>query len=206
MLPGRLFFLDQTLQRIIQRFEDEYPETKVPDLPSSVPKLDDANAGTSLADASIVSASVGSNTLEQVASAEEYLQGEENGEDPIRLKLARTPSNQSLAARAYTDEEGRMHRFGQGVRREVLRQSEMTDGEPLDPAHLAEIRARYDDFKGEEIRERVEQEGADSVLKSLGVNAKELSVMQREDPEGFEVFKNSQIAAQINSGRRASEG
>jgi hypothetical protein len=99
-----------------------------------------------------------------------------------------------------------MHRFGQGVRREVLRQSEMTDGEPLDPAHLAEIRARYDDFKGEEIRERVEQEGADSVLKSLGVNAKELSVMQREDPEGFEVFKNSQIAAQINSGRRASEG
>lgn len=153
----------------------------------------------------MISASVGSTTLEQIPSSEEYIQAEENGDDSFRLRLARTPSNTSLAARAYTDEEGRMHKFGQGVRREVLRQSEITDTEDVDPTHIAELRARFEEFKGEEIRERVEREGADSVLKSLGVNSKELGVLQTEDPEGFEVFKHSQIAAQINSGRRASE-
>lgn len=154
----------------------------------------------------MISASVNSNTLEQVPSSEEYIQAEDKNEGPFRLKLSRTPSNTSLAARAYTDEEGRMHKFGQGVRREVLRQSELTDSDQIDPAHLAEMRKKFEDFKGEEIRARVEQEGPDSVLKSLGMNSKELAVLQSEDPEGFEVFKNSQIAAQINSGRRASEG
>lgn len=203
-MTGRLFFLDQTLQRIIQRFEDEYPETKVPDLASSVNKFDGETAGTSLADAAIISASVGSTTLEKIPSSEEYMQAEENGEDPFS-KLSRTPSNTSLAARAYTNEEGRMHKFGQGVRREVLRQSEMADNVEIDPEHLAEMRTRFEEFKGEEIRERVEREGADSVLKSLGMNSKELGVLQQEDREGFEIFKNSQIAAQINSGRRTSE-
>jgi hypothetical protein len=206
-----LFFLDQTLQRIIQRFEDEYPETKVPDLPAAGPKLDENSAGVSLADAAIISASVGSNTLEQVPSSEEYMavdennEGNEGNDGPFRLKLSRTPSNTSLVARAYTDEEGRMHRFGQGVRREVLRQSEMGEGENIDSAHLEEIRNRFDEFKGEEIRERVMREGADSVLKSLGMNTKELAVLQKEDPESFMIFRDSQIAAQINSGRRASE-
>lgn len=130
---------------------------------------------------------------------------DEKHDGPMKLKLSRTSSNTSLAARAYTDEEGRMHRFGQGVRRKVLRHSELEDSEQLDPEHLAEMRARFDDFKGEEIRERVEREGADSVLKSLGMNTKELAVLQKEDPESFMVFRDSQIAAQINSGRRASE-
>lgn len=153
----------------------------------------------------MISASAGVNSLEQVPSSEEYIYAEDKNDDPVRLKLSRSGSNPSLAARAYTDEEGRMHRFGQGVRREVLRQSEMTDSDQIDPTHLAEMRAKFEEFKGEEIRERVEREGADSVLRSLGMNGKELGVLQKEDPEGFEVFRNSQIAAQINSGRRPSE-
>lgn len=200
---GRLFFLDQTLQRIIKRFEDEYPETKIPEVPAV---KDGSDAGAAqLADDSIISASLDSTTLEQVPSAEEYIAAEDHGEDPKRIRLSRTPSNTSLVARAYTDEEGRMHRFGQGVRREVLRQSEMGEIDDIDPQHLAEVKARFEEFKGEEIKEKVEQEGVDSVLKSLGMNARELTVLQQEDPEGFEVFKDSQITAQINSGRRTSE-
>jgi len=158
-----------------------------------------------MADASVVSASVNSSNLEKVPSAEEYVQAEDKNNDHVRMQLSRTPSNTSLAARAYTDEEGRMHRFGQGVRREVLRHSELTDNIEMDPEQLADLRRKFEDFKGEEIRERVEREGADSVMKELGMNAKELSVLQKEDPEGFEIFRHSQIAAQINSGRRPSE-
>jgi hypothetical protein len=158
--------------------------------------------GPSLADATVLSASVTSDSLEQVPSSEEYMAAEEN---PSALKLIRTPSNTSLAAKAYTDEEGRMHRFGQGVRREILRQSEMPDDTDLSKEHMDELRNRFDTFKGEEIRAKVASEGPDNVLKELGMNAKELSIMHKEDPESFKIFADAQIAAQINSGRRLSE-
>jgi hypothetical protein len=201
-LAGRLFFLDQTLQRIIQRFEDEYPETKVPEVPSLPNRTEIESLGPSLADATVLSASVTSDSLEQVPSSEEYMAAEEN---PSLLKLTRTSSNTSLAAKAYTDEEGRMHRFGQGVRREVLRQSEINDGTDLSKEHLDDLRNRYDNFKGEELRAKIASEGPDEVLKELGMNATELSILHKEDPESFKIFAQSQIAAQINSGRRLSE-
>lgn len=206
------------MERIIQRFEDEYPETKLPSLPStSINEYHktgaESRSAAQLANDAVISASVNSNTLEQVPSSEEYLAGdhdqEPNGDDSFHL--ARTNSNTSLAAKAYTDEEGRMHRFGQGVRRDILRQSELeaesgnASPDELDQQHLEEVRQRFDDFKGEEIRNRVKEEGPDSVLKSLGLNAKELLLLQKEDPDGFAIFRDSQIAAQINSGRRKSE-
>lgn len=134
---------------------------------------------------------------------------DEKADRDDRFHLARSNSNTSLAAKAYTNEEGRMHRFGQDIRREIIRQheieGELSSDEEVDAQHLAEVRQRFDDFKGEEIRSRVREEGPDSVLKSLGLNAKELLLLQKEDPDGFAVFRDSQIAAQINSGRRKSE-
>ena len=135
----------------------------------------------------------------------------DEGHNDNSFNLSRTNSNTSLAARAYTDEEGRMHRFGQNVRRQIVRQSEIDDesgvavvSDDMDAGRLEQLRERFEGFKGEEIRARVREEGPDQVLKSLGLNAKELLLFQREDPAGFEVFRDSQIAAQINSGRRTS--
>lgn len=199
--------LDQTLQRMIQRFEDEYPETKVPDpLPpvsNGIPSPD-----PSMADTSILSASVDSNGLATVNSAEEYFPSEDGSTaDHLAAKLSRTPSNTSLASKLFTDEEGRMHRFGQNLRREILKPTGVDDhlhgtstNDQLEPESLAALRARLEELGGDEIRQKVEHDGADNVVRELGINAQELLIMKEQDPEGFEAFRSSQLAAQINAG------
>jgi hypothetical protein len=201
--------LDQTLARMIQRFEDEYPESKIPPMPIATqrPETSDLTSlGPNLADASVLSASVGSDTLAQVPSSEEYMAAE-NEEESYGIKMSRTSSNTSLAAKAYTNEEGRMHRFGQGMRREVLRPTGMTDyahgtfdTDPAEPSHLAALRKTLEELQGEEIRERVEREGGEKVIAELGVSARELRELEEEDPEGFEKFKGARFAMALNSG------
>ena len=161
-----------------------------------------------MADASVLSASVESNDLSQIPSSEDYLDANDKNEDSHAIKLSRTSSNTSLAAKAYTDEEGRMHRFGQGIRREVLKPTGMTDyvhgtseNDAPEPEHLAKLRKTLEEFEGKEIRERVEREGGEKVIRDLGVNAKELAMLEREDPEGFERFRGAQLMAALNSGQ-----
>lgn len=208
---GRLLFLDQTLQRMIQRFEDEYPETKVsatsPPTANGMPSPD-----PSMEDTSILSASVDSNGLMRMTSAEEYFPNEVESGGPYSMKLSRTSSTASLAAKAFTDEEGRMHRFGQSVRREVLRPTGMEDNlhgsteADRDPPHLAALRAKLDEIHGEDIRFKVEMEGVDNVVRELGLNAQELLLLREQDPEGFEAFRSSQLVSQINAGIMDSDG
>ncbi|KAK5371292.1 Microtubules assembly and stabilization protein [Exophiala xenobiotica] len=202
----RLFNLDQTLQRMIQRFEDEYPETKTDTTSSSANEM--YSPDPSIGDPSLLSTSVGSDGLMKMTSAEEYFPGDSERRESYAIKLSRTASETSLAARAFTDEEGRMHRLGQSIRREVLKPTGMddnlhgtsTDDDPEAP-HLAALRAKFEQLRGEDIRAKVERDGADSVLTELGLNAQELLALRKTDPEGFETFRKSQLAAQINSGR-----
>lgn len=201
---GRLLFLDQTLQRMIQRFEDEFPEAKATDpvaVPNGIPSPD-----PSVEDSSMVSGSVDSNGLLKMTSADGYFPTDAEAKDSMAVKLSRTSSNTSLAAKAFTDEEGRMHRFGQTMRREILKPTGIEDNlhgsskEDTDPPHLAALRAKLDDLQGDDIRLRVENEGVDNVIREIGLNAKELLALREQDPEGFEAFRNSQLAAQINAG------
>ena len=194
---------------MIQRFEDEYPETKIPDVPlaTSPPETSRITSlGSSIADASVLSASLDSNHLSLVASSDDNMNAEENNENP-HSNLNRTTSETSLAAKAYTNEEGRMHRFGQGIRRELLRPTGTNDfahgtseSDELEPGHLNKLRRTLEELEGEEIRERVEREGGQKVMRELGVSAKELAMLEREDPEGFERFKGAQVMALLNSG------
>jgi hypothetical protein len=195
-------FLDQTLQRMIQRFEDEYPETKVPStLPSALNGMPSPDPSV---DASILSASVDSNGMIKLTDSEEYFPPEPK--DDFAVRLTRTPSNTSLASKAITNEEGRMHRFGQTIRREVLKPTGIDDNlhgtraTDSDPPHLAVLRDKLEELRGEDIRYRVEKEGADNIIRELGVNAQELLALQEQDPEGFNAFRESQLAAQINAG------
>lgn len=181
---GRLFFLDQTLQNMIQRFEDEYPETKIPSLPSSTPPQTSTSLSSSMADTSQLSASLESNGLYKVPSPEDDAFEPDPSDERYAIKLNRTPSNTSLASRAFTEEEGRMHRFGQSMRREVLKPTGTDDyehGTSIDdtpePAYIAALRARLETFRGEEIRQKVEQEGVDNVIRRLGINAQELMML-----------------------------
>ena len=198
---------------MIQRFEDEYPETKIayasPPNANGMPSPD-----PSMGDASLLSGSFDSNGLMKLNSAEEYFPAEgESPADPYSMKLSRTSSNPSLAAKAYTNEEGRMLRFGQTMRRDILKPTGMDDAlhgtsqyDDPEPAHLAALRAKLEKMTGEDVRSKVERQGSDSVIRELGINAQELLMLQKEDPEGFEAFRNSQLAAQINAGMIDANG
>jgi hypothetical protein len=153
-----------------------------------------------------------SNGISRMMSPEEAVDGELEDNDPHALHLARNGSNASLAAKAQMQEEGQMHRFGQKFRREIMRPSGMldyehgttTEDEP-EPAHVAKLRARLEQYSGEAYRKEVEVKGVDRVIKELGFNMEELRVLEKQDPEGFEKFRQAQLAAEMNM-RQAGSG
>lgn len=187
-------YLDQTLERTIKRFEDEYPESK--------PKQSAALGGLSVNSRT-------SSYLEDTSSQlSRLVSKEDRPEEPVTEEshLTRSGSNASLAAKALAQEEGRMHRFGQGMRRELLKPTGTDDAlhgtsvnDAAESPHLTAFRNNLESFSGENIREAVEQRGVDNVIKELGINAQELANLERDDPEAFAKLKNAQMAAEVNS-------
>ncbi len=197
-------YLDQTLERTIKRFEDEYPESRPKQSPSII-AVDSRNSSYHEPPAGPLS------RLTSLEEAEPTPQTEGEPE-PYSLNLSRTQSGTSLAARALTQEEGRMHRFGQHMRREVLRPTGTNDvlhgtseDDAPEAAHLAALRQKLEGHSGDYIRDQVRQKGADDLIMELGINAQELRVLEREDPQAFVVMKDSQLAAQINAGMRGRD-
>jgi hypothetical protein len=189
--------LDQTLQRVIARFEEEYPETRI------APPTTEPTAGEVEAEAD--SASIASSSADDPSDPLSPTSTREDGVDEeLAEKLDRHPSDTSLQAHALTLEEGRMHRFGQNLRRDILRPQTLdhahgTTGEETEQAHLAVLREKLEALRGDEIREKITRIGFDETLKSIGASAEELLKLEKEDPEAFEIFKQSQIAAQANT-------
>jgi hypothetical protein len=219
-LLGRLQFLDSTLERIILRFEQEYPETKVVPLPSPPDRRNvfdfhqppgSSSLGSSAAGTSQLSSSVDSNGITRVLSPEEAVDGEVEDNDLHTLHIARSGSTASLAAKAQMQEEGQMHRFGQKFRREIMRPTGMldyehgttTEDEP-EPAHMAKLRSQLEQYSGEAYRKEIEAKGVDRVIKELGFNMEELRMLEKQDPEGFEKFRQAQLAAEINTRQAGS--
>jgi hypothetical protein len=131
--------------------------------------------------------------------------------DQYAVRLSRSGSNTSLHSRALTSEEGEIHRMGQNLRRDFLNPSLAPPTDILstspDGSRIAALREKLENLSGDEIRSRVESVGADKALEDLGSTVEELWIIQRQDKEAFQKFKESQIAAQINSGlRRPPEG
>jgi hypothetical protein len=213
-LIGRLQFLDSTLERIILRFEQEYPEMKLDPLPSPPDRrnvfdfhqpLGSSPLGPSPTNVSQLSGSVDSNGTSHTLSPEEAVDAELEDNDPHAVHLARNGSNASLAAKAQIQEEGQMHRFGQQFRRELMRPTGMLgyehgttrEGGP-EPARVAKLRARLEEYPGEAYRKDVEEKGVDRAIKELGYNMEELRMLEEQDPEGFETFRQAQLAAELN--------
>ena len=192
----RLQFLDTTLERMIRRFEDEYPECRI-DPP--LPKLP---AEESTSDSGSLPSSFTSPWTNQMAAIDpnDII---EDDEQAVKVPMSRHNSDVSLASRFLTQEEGQMHRFGQQIRRDVLRPqfqdyAHGTTGHEVEAEHLQELRARIDQLSGDEIKERVERLGPDAALRELGVTAKELWLLQRQDPESLEKFGNTQLMTEHN--------
>jgi hypothetical protein len=198
VFKDRLLFLDQTLEGMIQRFEDEYPETRIPVKTPSPVVLDPASASPS--ETSIVVS-----TTDNIETDPMALAGSEDEEGELRPALSRRNSDVSLASRALSQEEGRMHRFGQQFRRDILRPDtpdvlHQTNGHEQEAKHLQMLRAMIEELGGEEIKRKIEEVGQDAVIKEL---EDEKGVLKRQlmesDPEGWDKFKEAQEVAQRNS-------
>ena len=189
-LPGRLQFLDSTLERMIERFESEYPETRLPKPTTTTAEtVSDDNASTS---SSLIQPTPAYPALEPASPDPEDI--DDNTAPLIRpASVSRRTSSPNLASR-QAQEEGRMHRFGQRIKRDILRPetedyAHGTTGTESEAQHLQDLRRRLEAFEGGEIKDRVERLGPETVFDMIGATAEELSAWERGDPEGFERIK-----------------
>lgn len=201
----RLQFLDMTLHRMIQRFEDEYPETRIiPQLPPAVPVPDTISQHSGDDDGS-GSFAAGSNLN---SSQLDETGGDEEDGDQFAVRLSRTSSMTSLHSRAMTSQEGHIHRIGQNLRRDFLKPSLVPSERDKDldyeddNSRIAALRQKLDLLHDEQSLSQFDDFDADMAFNHLGTTVDELYAAQQQDAEGFERFKQSQIAAQINSGIR----
>lgn len=201
MAYRRLTSLDSTLQSMISRFEEEYPETRVPSA------NDTSLLSSSTEKAPSMTSSI-SGTVD-ITSPVDAEASDAEDEDALRPPMSRHNSDASLASRALTLEEGRLHRLGQHMRREVVASNPASNpaSPTLKPADLAPdqrlaiLKERLESTPGSELKQMVESAGWEEVLKKVGANYEDLRALQEQDPEGWEQFKLSQERARLNVGR-----
>ncbi|KAH8722533.1 hypothetical protein GQ44DRAFT_774799 [Phaeosphaeriaceae sp. PMI808] len=202
----RLLFLDQTLEGMIQRFEDEYPETRLQ--PS-----DTASAHSSVGSAP--SSSVPLSTVPTLENSITDITSQDSDEEGHHSIRSRHNSDVSLASRTMSQEEGRLHRFGHRVRTGLLNPSRPTSSHGDDgqsdssfisgtmddhglPEHLRSLRMRASHLTGDEMRQMVEGVGWEKAFDKFVENAEELKYLEREDPTQFKLFREAQISALKN--------
>lgn len=203
MAYRRLMFLDQTLQSMIQRFEEEYPDSRL------------APGGLTAEPAASMTSSFQSTFSSPFATGERAelvnVPGDvDDGEDDaIKPPMSRHNSDASLASRALTLEEGRLHRLGQHLRREIVDSTPTTVTPPsadgiTTPAptagqqRLEILKERLESTPGNELGPLVEQIGWKAVLEKVGANLDDLRTLQEQDPEGWEQFRDSHMKARMN--------
>ncbi|KAI1989241.1 Microtubules assembly and stabilization protein [Ophidiomyces ophidiicola] len=206
----RLQFLDITLQRMIQRFEDEFPDTRLPAEPDSTM---DANSAMECSNPSIdqdKSSDVDEHADRGLSSENGRLEDDEV--DRYAVRLSRTSSNTSLHSRALTSEEGRVLRLGQRLGHDIF-QSELDNGDggvSQSPPNIAELRRKLERLRSSESDSELhsgEYQDAletNEILEQMGTSSLEdLVKLQKHDPEALAEFKDSQIVALINAGLRS---
>ena len=186
---------------MIQRFEDEYPETKLASQPPLSAGADNVSQYSGEDGAALVTA--GGNPGGSIMDNENAIDDEET--DQYAIHISRTSSMTSLHARAMTSEEGHVHRLGQNLRRDFLNPPAGQDGrDENDDSHLVALRERLERLHEQQSQSPFDSVEADKTFEQLGNTVDDLWATQRQDVESFEKFKQSQIAAQINSGLRPS--
>ncbi|KAK4634668.1 MAP-ous protein 1 [Fulvia fulva] len=192
----RLNFLDQTLQSMIQRFEEEYPETRIaPPPPNQPPSL-----------SSSVTEQSGPLSVSTAGTEITNISDDEDDIGRYRPAVSRHNSDVSLASRALAMEEGHLHRLGQRIRRNVVDSPASAvapedDSIPWKAGELQRLRAvkeKLDSISGPELKSVVENRSWDAALQEVGANLQDLRAMQEQDPQGWEQFKEAQMKARMN--------
>lgn len=222
----RLLFLDQTLQGMIQRFEDEFPETRLPHPDGASITSSQLSTSPPTSASQILSASATDTERTWTTS------GDFSDDEEPRVLRSRHNSDVSLASRALSLEEGRIHRLGHRVRTEILNATEGPPSPPSSPtdthapsslpsdprststhetdadsdtdSRLLALRSKLESLSGEDLRQLSKTLAPEEAFQRLSDNADELKRLVSENPGDFERFKASQIAALKN--RRLDDG
>ncbi|KAK3673397.1 Microtubules assembly and stabilization protein [Recurvomyces mirabilis] len=206
----RLNFLDSTLQNMIERFEQEYPETREV-LPGS-PHLSTSIASSQGSTDRKTDLSITTTATDFTLNASD----EEDADDARAIKppgLKRHGSEVSLAGRALSLEEGRLHRLGQELRREVVDSPTSTttttttttypirNHKDMEAERIRRLGEKLEALSGAELKTIVQTEGWETVLRKVGGNYDDLRLLQEQDPRGWEEFLEGQRNARLNLDR-----
>ncbi|KAI1085171.1 hypothetical protein F5B20DRAFT_521206 [Whalleya microplaca] len=189
----RLTFLDQTIEGIIRRFEDEYPDTRQN---SSEVATSDRTVSTGPERTSFSSVEVEPGLLSDGEEAETELRS------PSRFH-SRSNSIMSHSSKALVEEEARMLRAGHRFRRGLIIKQEhydlLTNLKNIrnDPNHVQLITGLLEELEEDDpIRKEVEVKGP---VRTFQEHREELVRRLREkDPQHWARFVESQEKASAN--------
>ncbi|KAI1381016.1 RNI-like protein [Hypoxylon crocopeplum] len=189
----RLIFLDQTIEGIIKRFEDEFPETRQT---SSEGTASDRTSAT----AAELSASLSSLEVDTGLMSDA-----EDAETELRSPKSRSRSNSiiSHSSKALAEEEGRALRVGHRFRRNLIKQEHydlLTTSEEIgnDPGHVQMISSMLDELMDgeEQIRKDIREKGP---VRTFQEHREEIiKRLREEDPQYWASFVESQEKARAN--------
>jgi hypothetical protein len=162
----RLLFLDETLYRVIHRFEEEYPECKQP-LPTIIEPHPLAALNTA--------AAVPATQTNAINTEDQDLDNDDSPLSPFSTtNILKPPSRRgsevSLHSKYLQDEEGQMHKLGQYMKTEIFAGDSPRQGaeEAIEAeeegearkAHRERILKAVEGLDGEELKRRImEEEG-----------------------------------------------
>ncbi|KAI8718652.1 hypothetical protein NCS52_00644600 [Fusarium sp. LHS14.1] len=180
----RLTFLDDTLQGIIKRFEDEYPDTREEPIKPTRPRAETKGA---------VEAPI-------VLPPEDPSFALSDNEDDSELNAAGALSRSNSMAKTLAEEEGRILRAGHRFRVGFFKQEQMDlfstiDDISSDPKHVRMLSELAEDIGGE-LYEIVKEKGPVRAFKEHRDIA--LKSMEESDPEHWEHFAEAQHKAAAN--------
>ncbi|KAM0257166.1 hypothetical protein ACHAQJ_004527 [Trichoderma viride] len=188
----KLTFLDDTLQGIIKRFEDEYPDTREDTEDTA------AQAPAFHGEKEVLSSSP--------PTTEDAVAGGSDPEDEGDLREANPLSRtNSILGKKLAEEEGRVHRAGHRFRSGVTEHIDLLstlDDVENDPNHVRVLGDLAEDLGGEFL-EMAKQKGAIQAFK----DHKEMlfAALKDSDPEYWDSFVEAQGKARANINVPAAE-
>jgi len=188
---GRLLFLDNTLDGIIKRFEDEFPDTRMPSDRVTPPTPPTSQVEQAL------SISPGANEAEPEATGS--LSDAEDGTGIRPSGLARSNSVMSISSKGLTNEEGRVLRAGHKFRSGWLKLSNLLSGVEeigADPNHSRVLYEMLEDLNNDELQAKVKEKGIMRVFQEDRDLVFEC--FRAQDPEHWDLFIESQKMARAN--------
>lgn len=209
----RLMFLDNTLNGIIKRFEDEFPDTRLSfdsavelvDVDSlslsSIEKGDGGEGGEKPPIPTLVA------TDSDLTSAAIISDNEDEGDhfsikNPIKKALSRSNSIISLTSKALADEEARVLRAGHRFRAGIVRPEHyalLTSGVEevgADPNHARLLHELLDEMGDDQLKKDAETRGVVTVFQEQKDNI--MKKLQEQDPAHWQSFVEAQEMARKN--------